>query len=1168
MQKLAEVCIKRPVFATMVVMALVVIGSASWMRLGVDRFPAVDLPTVSVRVELPGASIEETETQLAQRLEEQTNTIQGINELRSICGPGTVIVIVTFNLNRQIDVAAQDVRDKVAIAVRNMPREILPPIIAKFDNDQAPVVTIALSGERSLRELTEIADKQVRPQLERSTGVGEVRIVGGLLRSVNIWVDPDRLAAYQIPITNVRDAIVRQNADLPGGNVTAGLNEASLRTMGRIAEPRSFNDLVVATLHGVPVRVRDIGCAEDGTTEPRPAARRNGVPTVIMEVRRQSGENTVAVIEGVKGKLVRLRDQVPPDVKLEVIRDQSRYIYAALHEINLHLVLGSILASLVVLAFMRSWRSTFIAAVAIPTSVVSALRMIWARNFTLNSVTMLALVLMVGIVIDDAIVVLENVFRFVEEKKMRPFEAAREATADIGLAVMATTFSLVVIFVPVSFMSSISGRFLYQFGLTAAVSVLVSLLVSFSLIPMMCARLLRTEDAASGHAAEGALAASRGGFYAWLDRGYAWSLALSMRHRWVIVVISALTLAAAVPIYRQVKQEYIPTDVDESEFEVLVFGPENMSLAAMDEAMQALSKEARETKGVALILASGGGSFLGKVNQGYMYVRTVSHEERTVTPGRLWKGLIHGRPLEAFQGNYAQREVMMALRQRFKKFTDMRTQVRNIAGFNIGGGTFDVDLALRGPELEKLAVYGETLKQKARQLGGIVDVDTTLRLDKPELRVTIDRQRAADLRVDTSQIATALRLMVGGDDQVSRFHDPENNEDYDVQIRLMPEFRGNLSTISRLYVSRDTTSTNAATGAPAQINLAPGGGLVRLDNVVKIERAAIASRIDRTDRQRETRVRAMIAPGYGQADRIEALKKAAAGMNMPAAYQTFVTGKAREMEKTFTEFLWVFLLSVVFMYMILASQFESMIHPLTILLSLPLSVPFALFSLWYTGNTLNLYSALGILVLFGVVKKNAILQIDHMNNLRAHGMDRLAAIMQGNRDRLRPILMTTLALVAGMLPLWVGTGPGTEERRAIAVVVIGGQMLSLLLTLLVTPVAYSLFEDAARVLQLSTPSLAPWRGLARQGEHRAWRHRLRRAWRRPPARSPAPSTTECRGADAASRSTLGSDFAARTRHSVGSFVRQMPELVRALGFPGRVPSSASPRFWLFARHPR
>src|SRR5262249_6457926 len=406
-----------------------------------------------------------------------------------------------------------------------------------------------------------------------------------------------------------------------------------------------------------------------------------------------------------------------------------------------------------------------------PTSVISAFGMMWALNFTLNSVTMLALVLMVGIVIDDAIVVLENVFRFVEEKKMRPFEAAREATADIGLAVMATTFSLVVIFVPVSFMSSISGRFLYQFGLTAAVSVLVSLLVSFSLTPMMCARLLRAEDAASGHT-EGAHAGSRGGFYAWIDRGYAWSLAWSMRHRWVIVIVGVATLISAIPIYRQVKQEYIPSDVDESEFEVLVFGPEGMSLAAMDEAMQALTKEAQETKGVAVTLASAGGSFLARVNQGYMYVRTVPHTERTVSLHRIWEGLKHGDPMAAFRGNYAQRDVMIELRRRFRKFRDIRTQVRNIAGFNIGGGTFDIDLALRGPELEKLAEYGGALKEKARNIPGIVDVDTTLQLDKPELRVVIDRDRAADLRVDTSQIATALRLMVGGDDQISRCRDP------------------------------------------------------------------------------------------------------------------------------------------------------------------------------------------------------------------------------------------------------------------------------------------------------------------------------------------------------------------------------------------------------------
>ncbi|HXH82137.1 MAG TPA: efflux RND transporter permease subunit, partial [Candidatus Tectomicrobia bacterium] len=1083
MQKLAEVCIRRPVFATMLVMSLVVVGAASWFRLGVDRFPAVDLPTVSIRTELPGASTEEMETQVSQKLEEAVNTVQGIQELRSITSPGNSIVIVTFVLDRDIDSAAQDVRDKVAAALRDLPRDIRAPIISKFDNDQAPVVTLAMSGDRSLRELTELADKVVKVQLERSPGVGEVRLIGGLERAINVWVDPDRLAAYQIPITAVREAVVRQNADLPGGNVTAGRSETSLRTMGRLVSGRDFNDLVIATIGGVPVRVRDVGYAEDGTKEQRSTARLDGVPTVILEIRRQSGENTIAVIDGLKARLPAVQAQLPPDVRIQVIRDQSRYIHAALHEINLHLLLGSVLASLVVLAFMRSWRSTVIAAVAIPTSVISAFGAMWAMGFTLNSVTMLALVLMVGIVIDDAIVVLENVFRFVEEKGMRPMEAAREATADIGLAVMATTFSLVVIFVPVSFMSSISGRFLYQFGLTAAVAVLVSLLVSFTLTPMMCARLLRAEDAAAG--GEAGAARSRRGFYAALDRGYAWTLALAMRRRWAVVVLSVLVVAASVPIYRQVKQEYIPSDVDESEFEVLVFGPEWMSLAAMDEAMQALTREARATRGVRQVLATAGGRFLNRVNQGYMHVRTVPHEERTVTLARIWDGIRRGDPLAGFRGTYSQRDVMQDLRRRFRAFGDLRTQVRNIAGFNIGGGTFDIDLALRGPELEKLAAYGETLKERARALGGIVDVDTTLRLDKPELRVVIDRDRAADLRVDTEQIATALRLMVGGDDQVSRFHDPATDEDYDVGLRLLGTFRDDPRTISRLYVARAAVGNTDATGAAPAVGLAPAGGLVRLDNVVKIVPTLTASRIDRTDRQREVRLRAGVAPGYGQADRIEALKQVVADMRLPLGYTTAVSGKAREMEKTFREFLWAFLLSVVFMYMILASQFESLVHPLTILLSLPLSVPFALLSLWWTGNSMNLYSALGILVLFGVVKKNAILQIDHTNNLRAQGVPRHAAIMQANRERLRPILMTTLSLVAGMLPLWVGTGPGAEERRAIAVVVIGGQTLCLLLTLLVTPVAYSLFEDAARALSWAAPSLAPWRRRVR-GEPRGW----------------------------------------------------------------------------------
>jgi hydrophobic/amphiphilic exporter-1 (mainly G- bacteria), HAE1 family len=1051
MQKLAEICIRRPVFAAMIVLALVVVGAASYFQLGVDRFPSVDLPTVSVRTQLAGASAEEVETLVSQPIEEAVNTVEGIDELRSISGAGISIVIATFKLDRDLETAAQDVRDRVSTVVNRLPEEARerPPVVQKFNNDSAPVITIALTGERSLRELTELGDKIVRPQLERVGGVGAVNVVGGLDRAINVWVDAARLEAYQIPITAVQTALARQNADIPGGNVTTNNQELTLRTMGRVTDPRAFNDLVIANLGGSPVRIRDVGRVEDSTKEQRSLARLNGVPTVTLSVQRQSGANTIEVIRGVKEAIGRVGGQLPSDVQMEVIRDQSRYIEAALHEITVHLVLGSILASLVVLLFMRSWRSTLIAAVAIPASVVSTFAMMRALDFTLNSVTMLALVLMVGVVIDDAIVVLENIFRFVEEKRMSAMEAAREATADIGLAVLATTLSLVVIFLPVSFMSSISGRFLYQFGITAAVAIMVSLLVSFTLTPMMSARLLRAEDA-TGHGGghhdgeykEGAKSGSRGGFYGYIDRAYTRLLTFSMRHRLAVSVLAILVVASSVPLYRAVKQEFIPSNVDEAEFEVSVNAPEGTNLPSMNETMQAIETDIAKTPGVRLVLATAGGGFLGGVGQGDMYVRIAPHEERTLSFTRVWHELLNGTPLKAFRGNYTQQDVMQEVRRRLRKYAPMRAGVRNAPSFNFGaGGRFDIDFVLRGPELSQLVAYAEDLRERSEKIGGIVDADTSLKLNKPELRVEIDRDRAASLGVSTADVANSLRVMVGGDQEVTRFHDASVNEAYDVQLRVVERDRNDPRTLGQLYVPSSR------------------GGLVRLDNLVRIKRDISPSRVDRLDRQRQVSLRASVAPGFALADRIEALRASVARMNLPATYTTAVLGRGRELERTFTEFLWAFLLSIIFMYMILASQFESTIHPVTILLSLPLAIPFALLSQYLTGDTLNLYSALGILVLFGVVKKNSILQIDHMNNLRAKGMERFEAVIQGNRDRLRPILMTTLALVAGMLPLALGTGPGSEERRSIAVVVIGGQSLSLLLTLLVTPVAYSVFDD-------------------------------------------------------------------------------------------------------------
>ncbi len=1049
MQKIAEICIRRPVFAAMIIMALVVVGATAYTRLGIDRFPSVDLPTVSIRTQLPGASSEEVETEISRRIEEAVNTVEGIDELKSISGPGSSVVVVTFNLKRDIDTAAQDVRDRVNTVLEDLPEDATVPLVSKFDNDQQPVLTAALSGDLTLRELTELADKIVKVRLERSAGVGEVRIVGGLERAVNVWVEADRLAAFRLPITAVRDAIAAQNTDAAGGNVTRGPREETIRTIGRLADPRAFDDLVVATIGGEPVRVRDIGRAEDGTKEQRSTARLNGVPTVVLEVRRQSGANTVAVIDAAKKALEAASAELPAGVEVTLIQDQSRYIHAALHEINVHLVLGSILASLVVLWFMRSWRSTLIAAVAIPSSVISTFGMMWALDFTLNSVTMLALVLMVGIVIDDAIVVLENIFRFVEEKGMSPFDAARAATADIGMAVTATTFSLVIIFIPVSFMSSISGRFLYQFGITAAVAVLVSLLVSFTLTPMMSARLLGKGERDGGE--EGEAPRSRAGFYRRIDEAYSRALDFSLRHRGAVALLSLGVMLSVVPLYSVIRQDYLPANADEGEFTVSVTAPQGTSLASMDEIMNALVREVREVRGVRLVLSTAGGGWIGGVSEGRMYVQLQPHGERVFSISRLLGDTLRLRPWKAFQGNRAQKEIMQEVRARMRKYTDLRTSARNIGGFNIGGGSWDINFVFRGPDLAALSSFAERLVARQESLG-IMEADTTLKLDKPELRVQVDRARAADLRVDPERIGTAVRLMVGGDEEVSRFRDPANNEEYMVQLRLREEDRADPATIGGLYVPRED------------------GGIVQIGSVARVEEVKSASRIDRLDRQREVRLRGSVAPGYALADRLAALRAAVEEMNLPAGYTTSVSGRGRELERTFVEFIWAFALSFVFMYMILASQFESLVYPLIILLSIPLAVPFALLSLWLMGNTLNLYSTLGILVLFGVVKKNAILQIDHMNNLRAAGMDREAAIRQGNRDRLRPILMTTMTFVAGMLPLAVGTGPGAEERRVIAVVVIGGQTLSLLLTLLATPVAYSYLDDLRAALSRRRPS--------------------------------------------------------------------------------------------------
>jgi HAE1 family hydrophobic/amphiphilic exporter-1 len=1020
---LADVCIHRPVFATMLVLAMVMAGAVGFHFLAVDRYPAYDLPTVTVRTELPGGAPEEVEVSVTYPIEEAVNTVEGIRELRSISGAGTSLVLITFELGREIETAAQDVRDRVAQVLRRLPDDVEPPVVGKFDSDSQPAMTLALAGDRPIRELTEFADKRIKRVLERSRGVGEVRVVGGLSRTINVWLDADRLAAYNLPVAVVGNAIRAQNVDQSGGNVTEARRERTIRTMGRVVDPAAFEELTITRRNGVPIQLRDLATIEDGTEEPRSLARLGGVPTVVLEIRRQSGANTVGVIDGVREAIDRLQEQLPADLRLEVVRDQSRYIRAALHEIEFHLVIGSLLAALVVLWFLRSWRATLIAGIAIPVSVVATFGVMWVLGFTLNGVTMLALVLMVGVVIDDAIVVLENVQRWADEKDLTPFEAARGAIGEIALAVLATTLSLVVIFVPVSFLSSITGRFLYQFGITAAVAVLLSLVVSFTLTPAMCARLVR-KSSGPGH-----------NRVRWSERVYLVVMRWCLRWPWTVVAVALLVSLSVIPLGRMVRQDFIPTDVDEGEFQISVTGPDDASLPAMDQVMAAIEAELQQIPEIRTMLVQVGGGFLSGLSSGDAYVRIAPHDERRFSLGRFASALLRGEPMAAFRGNYTQRDVMNVVQQRLRKLTDVRVTVSNQRSINLGGGPFPLDFAIRGPDLPILADRIERLRTEAMKLGTMEGLNTTLRLRRPELRVMVDRPRAAELGVQTQDIGSALRLLVGGATEVTRFRDPKLDEEYDVRLRLRKEDRDQVGRIGELLVGRAS------------------GDTVRLDNLVRIETAVTSSRIDRMDRQRQANLRGQPAEGQALSDCVQQLRELAAGLQLPGEFSTAVAGSARELERVGGEFVLAFLLALAFMYMILAAQFESFLQPLLILIAIPVAAPFALLSLLVTGQTMNLYSALGVLVLFGMVKKNAILQVDHTNQLLRGGAAAYDAVLQGSRDRLRPILMTTLAFVAGLLPLAVGAGPGAEERKAIAVVVIGGQLLSLGLTLVLTPVA-------------------------------------------------------------------------------------------------------------------
>jgi HAE1 family hydrophobic/amphiphilic exporter-1 len=1017
MHALARLCIKRPVFATMLMLSFIVAGVFTYFSLGVDRMPNVDAPMVTVTTVNLGASPEEIETEITKKIEDAVNSINGLDEINSTSSEGISVIRIEFDLSKSGIVAAEEVQNKINQIVNELPSSADVPIVTKMDPDAGSILQIAVSAPRSTRDVTMIADKLIKQRLENCEGVGQVQIQGGADREIHVIVNPERLRAYNLTVTDVFNALRSQNVEMPGGSMKTGARDLTIRTSGKIKDPADFNNIVITTRDGYQVKVSDVGIAKDSTKEPTTAVRLDGEPAVQLAISKQSGTNTVEVVHAVKKRLEQIKGTLPKDIKIQIINDGSVFIEAAIHGIRDHLFEGSLLAAIVLFFFLANWRTTVIAAIAIPVSIISAFSLMAIMHYTMNQITMLALTLMVGVVVDDAIIVLENIYRHMEEKGMGPFEAAVQGTKEIGLAVLATTISLLAVFLPVGFMGGMAGKFLGAFGFTCAGAVVVSLLVSFTLTPMLCSRFVRPPDEKTGRKSK----ESR--FFRVLDTSYTKALVWAMGHRKTIVVGCMLVVFSVVPLFMMIGKNMIPRD-DQSQFNISVRLPEGSSLAATTKYAESVARRIRPMAGVTHTLTTVGGSSSGAINEASIFVKLVDIKDRDLSSEQMAtkaRDLLKDHPSNIFLSVVA------------------------ASGMGGGGpGMSDIQYVLQGPDLQKLGEYSDKVLSEAKSIPGLGDLDSSLRTGKPEVRLDIDRPRAADLGVSVQDIQQALNTLVAGQ-TASTFN--AGDDQYDVVVRAEDRFRGSLEGLGMLTVA------------------SKNGGSVSLNEVMRSRISSGPSSIKRLNRQRIVEITGNLLPGGSQSAAVSGFERLIKGLNMGPDYKGGASGMTERMNELFSNFAIAFALAFIFMYIALAAQFESFIHPITILITLPLAIPFGLFSMLIAGQSINVFSGLGLLLLFGIVKKNAILQIDHTNGLRASGLSRYEAIIQANRDRLRPILMTTLALVFGMIPLLLSRGAGATTNHSIGVMVAGGQTLCLVLTLLAVPVFYSLWEDLATRLR-------------------------------------------------------------------------------------------------------
>lgn len=1003
MRSVVELFLRRPVFTWVLVFGLVVLGVTGLARMPIERFPNVDFPFVAVIINAPGMSAEQVESELARRVEGVMGTVGGLDRLDAICMEGQLMVNAQFTMDRTSTDAANDVRDKIARLTDEMPPAAKPPRIETFNLNSAPILQIGVSSpvdRRSLREITEIADTVLRRELQGINGVGEVKLLGGEVRTLTILLDPIKLASFSLTPAEVRRALQVENLEAPGGTLPDGENNVGVRLAARAHSASELREIVIARRGEHATRLADVGQVLDDGVPADSRASLSGTPSVLVAVMKQPGANTVAVADAVHERLAAMSPRLPDGVSVRVLQDNSEGVRSSVKAVAEHLIIGAVLAAVVVLLFLRSWRATLVAALAIPVSIIGTFAVARWLGLSINMLSLLGLTLAVGIVIDDAIVVIENIVRVMQQKNLSAREAAAEATHEIGLAVFATTLSLVAVFLPVATMEGIVGRYLAPFSITMVVSILLSMLVAFSLTPMLCSRWLTS----SQHSGEGHSAT-----HGPLERLYGRALRWLIARKWIAGVGIAFSLLSVVPIMMVLPTSFVPIE-DMGRYAIYVRLPEG---ASIDRTAQVAEEIATINRAMPDVTETA--------------VSTLSAREATIT---VFLGQDN---VQAVRMQEARRAVL----SRFPD--DLLVMVSPADDLNMPGPDgAGIQFVLRGPNLDDLQALGAKLLAEAKQIPGTVDHGLTSGAGRPELAVAVDRALSKRLGISQAEIGETLALADTKGLDLGSVRDPRARDDSStpVRLRVASESLTGAALVRQLSV-RGESGAATTLGSIASISSKQGPGVIR-----------------RVGRERQITLFMNTLPGASDGTVIELLSKKLAELEPTGVVRGDVLGNAKEMEKTFMAFVVAVFLSFVFMYLILAAQFESWVHPVTILSSLPLTVPFGLLSLLIGGQSLNLFSLLGFLVLFGVVKKNAILQVDRAIQLREEGRSPQDAIIEASLDRLRPILMTTLAFVAGMLPLVISSGAGAATNRAIAVGILGGQTLSLALTLLAVPVIY------------------------------------------------------------------------------------------------------------------